>query len=372
MMLLTFIGFYSILIAWLSYGFDKVNTFDETGKKETTFSVIVPFRNELAHLPQLLESITALNYPLDAFELLLVDDDSTDESALIIKHFKTHHPAVTIHILQNKRSSNSPKKDAIETAIHIAKHDWIVTTDADCVLPNEWLSSFDAIIEKEQPKMVLAPVTYSITDSFFEYFQLLDFLSLQAATIGSYGVKKPFMSNGANLAYTKTSFHEVKAFDGNNHIASGDDVFLLEKYVQQFPNEVSYLKTKKALVKTYPETSVNGLISQRIRWASKSSNYSLFAGKAIGIIILLGNLMFCIAPIVYFLNFISLTQLCIVFGLKISIDALLLSKILRFTSQPFKFGYYLLSSCLYPFFSFYVAIVSVFTTYTWKGREFEK
>lgn len=372
MIILVFIGLYIILIAWLIYGFSKVTAFNEDGKKETTFSVVVPFRNELAHLPQLLESITALDYPLDKFEFLLVDDDSTDESTLIIKHFKTHHPAVSIHILQNQRTSNSPKKDAIATAIQTAKYDWIVTTDADCVLPNEWLTSFDAIIQKEQPKMVLAPVTYSITDSFFEYFQLLDFLSLQAATIGSYGAGKPFMSNGANLAYTKASFLQVKAFEGNNHIASGDDVFLLEKYVQQFPNEIAYLKTKKALVKTYPETSFTKLVSQRIRWASKSSNYNLLIGKVVGSIILLGNFIFCIAPISCFLNFISLTQLAILFGFKISVDALLLIKMLRFTAQPFKVGYYLLSGLFYPYFSCYIALASTFTKYTWKGRVFKK
>ena len=111
-----------MLIAWLCYGFNKVKTFDEIGKKQTTFSVIVPFRNELAHLPQLLESITALDYPLDKFEFLLVDDDSTDKSVEIISTFIIKNGIANFELISNNRKSNSPKKDAITTAIKQTKY----------------------------------------------------------------------------------------------------------------------------------------------------------------------------------------------------------------------------------------------------------
>ena len=79
--------------------------------------------------------------------------------------------------------------------------------------------------------MMVGPVSYNILKhSFLENFQLLDFLSLQAATLGGFGIKKPFLCNGANLAYKKTVFTKLNGFQGNENIASGDDIFLFEKF----------------------------------------------------------------------------------------------------------------------------------------------
>jgi hypothetical protein len=70
-----------------------------------------------------------------------------------------------------------------------------------------------------------------------DHFQQLDLTSLQGATIGSFGLNKAFMCNGANFAYTKSLFEKLNGFDGNNKIASGDDVFLLQKAVEKFPEK---------------------------------------------------------------------------------------------------------------------------------------
>jgi hypothetical protein len=60
------------------------------------------------------------------------------------------------------------------------------------------------------------------------HFQQLDIASLQGATIGSFGINKGFMCNGANFVY-QILFQELNGFHGNDTIASGDDVFLLQK-----------------------------------------------------------------------------------------------------------------------------------------------
>ena len=77
--------------------------------------------------------------------------------------------------------------------------------------------------------MVVGGVIYKTKNNWFHQFQQLDLLSLQATTIGSFGIKKPFMCNGANFAYTKELFQKIGGFNTNNAIASGDDVFLLQK-----------------------------------------------------------------------------------------------------------------------------------------------
>jgi len=109
-----------------------------------------PFRNEATHLPDLLKTIETLNYPKHLFEIIFIDDNSEDDSAEIIRKAINSNPFIktAIRIIQNERTTNSPKKDAITLAIRNAKHDWIITTDADCQLPKFWLDSFDEYIQK--------------------------------------------------------------------------------------------------------------------------------------------------------------------------------------------------------------------------------
>ena len=114
--------------------------------------------------------------------------------------------------------------------------------------------------------------------AFLKGFQQLDFFSLQAATIGGFGAKIPFLCNGANLCYEKAAFRRVKGFTGNHKIASGDDIFLLEKFDKE-GLKTAFLKGKAAIVSTLPQASVGELVDQRIRWAGKTSATQNKTGK---------------------------------------------------------------------------------------------
>ncbi|WP_158269053.1 glycosyltransferase family 2 protein [Kordia periserrulae] len=333
--------------------------------------MIIPFRDEATHLPNLLASIAALNYPESNVSFWFIDDDSQDDSCTIIEELSKKHAIQNVHLLQNKRQSNSPKKDAIVTAISHLKNNWIVTTDADCMLPENWLHMLNQKIVLEQPKMIAAPVTYVEEMSFFKYYQLLDFLSLQGTTIGSFGIKIPFLCNGANLAYQKDAFLDVDGFSGNDTLASGDDVFLLEKFVQKFPDEVVYLKSKDALVKTYAVSTWKAFISQRVRWASKSANYTLYTGKIIGIIVMLMNLLFCVLPLFLFGVF-SWKVIVLIVVSKIVLDSVLLLQTLQFTQQKIKPFFIFISGITYPYLTIFIFIKSLFSSYQWKNRTFKK
>lgn len=360
------------MILSLVYGFWKLPTIKlEKVEASTEFSVIIPFRNEALHLPKLLASIEALAYPNSKVSFWFVDDASEDNSIEIIEKFRKEHPTEIIHVLQNKRVSNSPKKDAITTAISQIEGDWIVTTDADCMLPKNWLTLLNQEIVLQQPKMVAAPVTYKEETSFFSYFQLLDFLSLQGTTIGSFGLGIPFLCNGANLAYQKEAFLNVQGFSGNDTIASGDDVFLLEKFIQKWPKKVVYLKSKEALVTTFSVDTFQEFVSQRVRWASKSANYNLHTGKLIGIIVLLMNLLFCLLPVLLLIS-LSWKLLLSIFISKIVIDSILLLQTVRFTQQKVKPFYLILSGIVYPYITVFIFFTSSFSNYTWKNRTFRK
>lgn len=360
--LIIILSIYFTTILLLIYGFSKIKNFNSVGlTPKTAFTIIVPFRNEVKNLPLLLESFSKLNYPTDLFEVILVDDNSDFR-------FQTADFRFQIKTIDNVRISKSPKKDAITTAIPLAKNEWIITTDADCVVSKNWLLTLDNYIQIHKASMIAGAVTYSGSNSFLHHFQQLDLASLQGATIGSFGIRKGFMCNGANLAYTKSLFQELNGFEGNNTIASGDDVFLLQKAVTKFSNKVHYLKSDNTIVSTKPLNNWKSLFYQRVRWASKTTSYQSNFGKILGLIVFGGNisLWFILCGLLFGIgDFYSLLFLIIT---KFLIDFILIYKTNQFLKT--KTHSFLISSLLYPFFSVSVALYSLTGKYEWKGRRF--
>ena len=354
---------YAVTIACLIYGFSKVNSFEYIGlSPKTKFTIIIPFRDEAENLPHLLNSFSKLNYPNDLFEVILVDDCSGEE-------FKVQSLKFKVSVIKNIRVSNSPKKDAILTAIQFVKTEWIITTDADCVVNKNWLLTLDNYIQNQEVSMIAGAVTYDCNHLFLHHFQQLDLASLQGATIGSFGLRKGFMCNGANFAYTKSFFLELDGFEGNDRIASGDDVFLLQKAMAKFPEKVHYLKSKNNIVLTKPVDNWKSLFYQRVRWASKTSSYQSRFGIGLGLVVLVGNICWLMAVGCWLLNLMPFLIIALLFLLKFSVDSLLIYKTNRFLTKH-KMRYLILSSFLYPFFSTSVAIYSLFGKYEWKGRKF--
>ncbi|MFI0425718.1 MAG: glycosyltransferase [Flavobacterium sp.] len=355
---------YILFIGQLIYGFNRMKRFS---KKEftpkTSFSIVVPFRNEKENFPNLLHSISLLNYPKELVEVILVDDDSEEV-------FSVQYSVFSLKVIKNIRKSNSPKKDAIEAAIQVAKNDWIITTDADCLVQKDWLSIYDQYIQENELEMVASGVCYVPKNGFLSAFQNLDFLSLQGATIGSFGINQPFMCNGANFAYSKQFFKELNGFQGNNSIASGDDVFLLQKAVSVTPKKVGFLLSKESIVATKPVENWTELFQQRVRWASKSTGYSSVYGKLLALVVFGGNLVWILSFFLWLLGILDQNIFMLFVALKFLIDFNLLFKTANFFES--KLQYMLASSLLYPFFSVAVAVYSLFGNYSWKGRNFKK
>lgn len=375
--LITIIIVYLIFIVGFIYGFDKVEDFElQDLEPKTKFSVVIPFKDEAENLYELLNSIHRLNYPTSMFEIILVDDHSKDNSVEVINNFLHKKPfdcaQGDIRIIKNIRVTNSPKKDAISSAIAIAKHDWIITTDADCVLPKYWLDTYDECIQTHQPNCIVAPVTYNDGSSFLKRFQILDVLSLQGATIGGFGLKLPFLCNGANFGYKKSIFQSVNGFNGNDNLASGDDIFLLEKIKKLHPKKVLYLKSDKAIVTTKPVINLSTLIQQRLRWASKTSHNPNRFSKFVGLVVFLANLVCIAIPLLLFFGFIPPRIVIALLVIKFSIDFLLLFKTSRFFKQENVLFSYVWTCLLYPFFNVYIVVLSLFKPYKWKGRTFKK
>jgi len=333
----------------------------------------------------------------------MVDDASEDASVQICSAFITSNPEIQIRLLENRRFSNSPKKDAISTAIKNAGFEYIITTDADCKVPGNWLQAFNEIILETEAKLVAGPVKIAESPSnspkrgklgspeikvsgtsknhnisqkkrwlkYFHAFQEMDFMSLQVAGAGGFGLGKAFMCNGANLCYEKAAFLKADGFSGNDDISSGDDVFLLQKFTEKkWP--VYFLKCKEAIVITRPQQDLTTLISQRIRWAAKTPAYKSSFAKLVGLTVLLMNFSLVIGGFLTLFSIFPFQPLLFAFFFKFNLDFALLFHSTDFFDRKDILRNYLWSSFIYPFFSGYVAILSLFSGYEWKGRDFRK
>lgn len=267
---------YCGLILLYRYWFTSLKPFElpSTVEPGVFFSIIIPARNEADNIEKCIQSILAQNYP--TYEILVVNDHSTDDTALLVLELAKQFPQVRLIHLKDYldgKASHAFKKRAIEIAVEKSMGSWIVTTDADCLVPPNWLQYFNAQILAKDPVFIAAPVMFTQNGRFSGQFQVLDFLSLQGITAAAVSAGSLSMCNGANLAYSKQAFEAVGKFSGIDQLASGDDMLLMHKMKKKFPHRLAYLFNHQMIVQTAPMPNWTLFIHQRIRWASKAESY---------------------------------------------------------------------------------------------------
>lgn len=289
--------FYSVLLIYYLLKWIQLPAFNPVANFiNTKVSVIIPARNEAENLPVLLKSLEQQSYFLD-FEVIVVDDFSSDNTAAIAASF----PFVTCLQLKDyipEGSINSYKKKAIEIGIANSVGELIVTTDADCFVPKDWLKTIATFYEMYKPQLIVMPVSIDCGPKPIEIFQALDFMSLQGITAAAVQSKMLSMCNGANLAYTRNAFYAVDGFKGIDNIASGDDMLLMYKIARKFSDGIRYLKSKNVIVHTAAVKNIGDFFNQRIRWASKADKYE-------------DKRIFAVLLLVYLLNVLLLAMMVI-------------------------------------------------------------
>lgn len=368
-----FVGFgYAILILVLAM---EAFTYKPTKPSRTTvaeevsgFSIIVNFRNEQERLPHLLDSIAKLNFASNRMQFIFINDDSTDRSMEILTAFKANHNHIDLVIYERNAVSASAKKDGITQALEHAKHDHIITTDADCVLPKNWLSAFEKHYKLFPSSLfVAAPVQIATGNSILEQVQASEMVALQLMTTGGFSIGQPFLCNGANMSFKVGSFTEVGGYEGNDGIASGDDIFLLEKLAALDASSCYYLKNKDAIVTTNPKSSWKEIIMQRARWAQKGSKTKSLLNKLMSAQVFAANLFVLIAPLLIYLDFLKFKIAMAVLALKLFTDVLVLVIGYRFFENKNWQWFVIPQLIIYPLVVVAVAVKS-FTAVRWKGR----
>jgi len=264
----------------------------------TKITVIIPARNEEENIKNCLDAIVNQSYPKHLFEVLVVDDHSTDNTAAAVVSYKAQN--VTLLSLKDFVAAspiNSYKKKAIEIAIQQSTGDLIITTDADCFVHENWLQTIAAFYEEKKPEFIVMPVAIDCNSRFIEIFQAVDFMTLQGITGASVHKNFHSMCNGANLAYTKKAFNQVNGFAGIDSIASGDDMLLMHKIYKEYPAGIAYLKSNEVIVHTAPVKTIGQFFNQRIRWASKADKYEDKRIFGVLMVVYLFNLLLVILPV---------------------------------------------------------------------------
>jgi cellulose synthase/poly-beta-1,6-N-acetylglucosamine synthase-like glycosyltransferase len=357
-----------ILLAY-RYWFGKMRLFQLSQSNQATnhFTVIIPARNEAANIKACVESILAQDYPSAAFEIIVIDDFSEDDTAFIVQALSQQFPQVRLLQLKDHCKEGETlayKKKAIEIAVSVAKGDWILTTDADCIVPTRWLFLYNAYIQEQQPSFVAAPVMFIKTAGMLNQFQLLDFLALQGITAAAVGAGKHSMSNGANLGFEKAAFIAVGGYQGVDHIASGDDMFLMHKMKQTLHKPVGYLFHPDAIVLTAAMDTWKGFIMQRIRWASKARYYDDRSITVVLTLVYLFNLSFLLLALLG-----SWSTLIIALAFKTFFELFFLEPVAKFFKMKPELRFF---ACYQPIHIVYNIAAGLFgqlKTYSWKGRK---
>ena len=352
----------------------------------TQLSIIIPARNEEENIAACIQSILNQSYSKNLYEIIVVNDHSTDATASIVKTF--NEPNIKCVDLINfiGNETNSFKKKGIEVGVAQANGELIITTDADCVAPPNWLQTIAAFYEEKKPDLIVMPVSIFPSPSgeglgvrFIEIFQALDFMTLQGITGSAVHKKIHSMCNGANLAYTKKAFNTVNGFVGINNIASGDDMMLMHKIYSENKKGIVYLKSAAVIVQTKPVKTITEFINQRIRWASKADKYEDKRMLPVLIVVYFFNLLLLILPIIAILSnfkfqifnfqFSTLQFWFWVLLFKMVIEIIFLIPIAKFFNKlPLLFLFPLMQ----PFHIIYTVIagwLGKFGRYSWKGRQ---
>ncbi len=354
---------YSILFAFLYRAWIKKSDQVIPTSDLPFISVIIPFRNEKENLPVLISALLNQKYPAGNFEIIAVDDHSSDNTTTLVSElaFKTDNFKIVNTIGQGKKA-------ALKTGIEIARGSLIATIDADCLPSPEWLYSIANAYAPNKPSMLIGPVKMISSESRLGQFQSMDYMALQLTGAAAAIIDKPVYCSGANLVFKKDTWQAAQVnLRGARH-ASGDDVFLLHA-IMKMGLRVEFIKDKNALVSTKPEVSVMDFIKQRMRWGGKSISYNEKSSLELALLVFATNFSITITLLLSSfwpsLIFVFIAQLFI----KSISDYIFLWSGSSFFDQaisPFRF---ILFSLIYPLYLSLVAIGGLIFTPSWKTRK---
>lgn len=363
-------GVYYVLLMFLCIGWwrsVKPRRYNNKQVDKLFISVIIPVRNEADTITRLLDTLSKQDYAAENFEVVVINDHSSDKTEEVVNAWTKQNPEISLALL-NQGAEHQGKKAALTRGIGHAKGEIVITTDADCIVQSGWLTSITDAFDRDV-QLVVGAVKLRDDHSFFSKLQVVEFASLVGTGVATLGCGIPTMCNGANLAFRKSVFEEVNGYQGAEHIASGDDEFLLRKVAACYPKGVRFNPLPTGVVEAKAATSLREFFQQRIRWAGKWKAHGIGFSSALAFFIFIFHALTILLPVLAGLQFLSWTvALTLLIG-KLVLEAVFLFPILRFCTGRFYLLIFLLLQFIYPFYVVGFGLAANFLRTEWKGRK---
>lgn len=337
-------------------------TAGETPSMDSTpdVSVVIAARNEVKTLPLLIADLRLQDNP--AFEVIIVDDYSEDNTHVAAAEAIGNDPRFTLI-----RATGAGKKAALTQAVAAARGALIVTTDADCRLEPHWIAAMASIFVDPSVMMTFGGVRIS-GQSRFEQLQSMEFATVVGTTAATAGLGTPTMCSGANLAYRKSAFMTVDGYSGNTNIASGDDIFLMQKIRRAFPRGIRFCAEAGSIVTTAPVPTLAGFVHQRIRWAGKWRSGSDTTTKLLAVFVFGFHLLVILLPWIAMARGIRLRTVLTCLLVKAVAEAIFLRRLHFLLPAGWSWLLFFILQGIYSGYVVMIGIWSQFCSFNWKGR----
>ena len=324
-------------------------------------TIIVAARNEEKNILSCLESLNELEYPEGKLEIIIVNDQSTDNTGTIINDFISGKPKFKTIIPAGSIGKLKGKTNALANAIKIAQGEIILTTDADCSVPKKWAKTTASYFTKDVG--MVCGFTIQQGKSPFDEMQGIDFMFLLGLAAGAMNYGKPMNCIGNNMAYRKTAYEATGGYENIPFSITEDSKLLtcihnLKKYKIVFPMD------PEMLVHSKPLQTMKEIFWQKKRWGVGGMDSEIygFATLASGYVAKICMLLtpFFFAPPTFYL---SLFKVCV--------DYFYVKEIYKKFNLELRFRnfaafeiYFIIYVLLLPF------VVLPNRKVVWKGREF--
>ena len=240
--------------------------------KSMPISVIICAKNEAENLKNFLPSVLAQEYP--DFEVVLINDASTDETLEVIEAFASENKNIKIVNVKNIEAFWGNKKYALTLGIKAAKHNYFLFTDADCKPVSKfWIQEMSACFSNEKTVVLGYGAYTKIKKSYLNKLIRFETLvtAIQYFSFAKAGV--PYMGVGRNLAYTKDEFFKANGFINHIRVRSGDDDLFINQVATKSNTAICF--TKDSFTKSLPKTTFKDWIKQKRRHISTATHYKL-------------------------------------------------------------------------------------------------
>jgi len=329
-------------------------------------SVIVAARDEEKSIGQCLQSLVQQTYPANRYEIIIVDDGSTDMTSSIVRSFSERYSNVHLLSLPAGTERGTGRKPlAIAQGIGQAAGEIILATDADCIAPPRWIQIMVNHFE-DNVVFVAGPVSEQASTNFFSKLERLEFLGLITTAAGLIGSGRPIICNGANLAYRRNAFISVGGFGSAGSF--NDDESLMNRMIQRKIGKVVFAPELGAVITTRSSNTMISFLRQRIRWANKRGRYEDTSILVTLIFLYLFFLSFALTALLIPFDQQLLLPVLLVFGGKVFVDYFVLYSGARLFFQRIPIFHFLIAELLHVPYIVIAAAIGQICSLQWKGR----